>query len=156
MAPPARRELLERTLEGLLAAPPEGLRPGLCLDRVYDYPWVPPGLTQFGYEPHVHSRGEEARLLREGARARRWVVESTFAWLVLFRRLKISHERLATTRSTYRVPGPARSRLERVRLSQLAAANLRSARDRRRGVRHSAPTTCATHSLRCSWLKVDR
>ena len=39
--------------------------------------------------------------MREGARARRWVVESTFAWLVLFRRLKISHERLATTRSAF-------------------------------------------------------
>jgi transposase len=54
-----------------------------------------------GYEPHVHARGEEARLVREGARARRWVVESTFAWLVLFRRLKISHERLAATRNAF-------------------------------------------------------
>jgi transposase len=94
-------KLLERTLEGLLAAPPEGLRPGVCLDRGYDYPWVRPRLCELGYEPHVHSRGEEARLIREGARARRWVVESTFAWLVLFRRLKISHERLAATRSAF-------------------------------------------------------
>jgi putative transposase len=94
-------KLLERTLEGLLAAPPEGLRPGLCLDRGYDYPWVRPRLSELGYEPHVHSRGEEARLIRAGARARRWVVESTFAWLVLFRRLKISHERLAATRSAF-------------------------------------------------------
>ena len=94
-------KLLERRLEGLLAAPPEGLRPGLCLDRGYDYPWVRPRLAELGYEPHLHSRGEEARLIREGARARRWVVESTFAWLVLFRRLKISHERLAATRSAF-------------------------------------------------------
>ncbi len=94
-------KLLERTLEGLLASPPEGLRPGLCLDRGYDYPWVRPRLDELGYEPHVHARGEEARLIRKGRRARRWVVASTFAWLVLFRRLKISHERLAATRSAF-------------------------------------------------------
>ena len=93
-------KLLERTLEGLLAAPPEGLRPGLCLDRGYDYPWVRPRLAELATSPRALTRRRGAahpRRRPSTALARR----KTFAWLVLFRRLKISHERLATTRSAF-------------------------------------------------------
>ncbi len=55
------------------------------------------GLNELGYQPHVRSRREETAHQHAGGRARRWVVETTFAWLVLFRRLKISYERLHTT-----------------------------------------------------------
>ena len=93
--------LLLPTLDALIAAPPDGSRPGLCLDRGYDYPWVRPYLTELGYRPHVRGRHDETRARRRGARARRWVVEATFAWLVLFRRLKISYERLHATRRAF-------------------------------------------------------
>ena len=93
--------LLLPTLEALITAPPAGVVPGLCLDRGYDYPWVRPQLSELGYRPHVRARNDETRARQHGSRARRWVVEATFAWLVLFRRPKISYERLATTRRAF-------------------------------------------------------
>lgn len=93
--------LLQPTLDALILPPPNGIQPGLCLDRGYDYPWVRPRLSDLGYQPHVRSRQEEIAERHAGGRARRWVVEATFAWLVLFRRLKISYERLATTRQAF-------------------------------------------------------
>jgi transposase len=93
--------LLKPTLQALILAPPDGLTPGICLDRGYDYPWVTPHLEGLGYEPHIRSRKQETRERHAGARARRWVVEATFASLVLFRRLKISYERLASTRQAF-------------------------------------------------------
>lgn len=93
--------LLEPTLAALNLLPPEELRPGLCLDRGYDYRWVAPRLETLGFQAHIRSRRDETRLRHRGGRARRWVVEATFAWLVLFRRLKISYERLAITRHAF-------------------------------------------------------
>jgi transposase len=58
-------------------------------------------LVERGYRPHVRGRRDEHRARRRGARARRWVVEAAFAWLCLFRRLKISYERHHTTRQAF-------------------------------------------------------
>lgn len=93
--------LLEPTLSALIVAPPDGTEPGLCLDRGYDYRWIPARLGDLGYRLHIRSRRDEHQARHAGGRARRWVVEATFAWLVLFRRLKISYERLHTTRRAF-------------------------------------------------------
>jgi putative transposase len=94
-------KLLEPTLTTLRIAVPVGVRPGVCLDRGYDTHAARRCVERLGFEPHVRSRTQELQLVHHGGRARRWVVEATFAWLVLFRRLKISYERLAITRIAF-------------------------------------------------------
>ena len=46
---------------------------GVCLDKAYDHNFVRELLAEMGFTPHIRSRGEEARMLREdlGERARR-------------------------------------------------------------------------------------
>ncbi len=53
-------------------------------------------LLGLGFTPHIRSRGEEAKDIREnGIKARRWVVERTLSWLNRFRRLRIRWEKKA-------------------------------------------------------------
>ena len=65
--------------------------PALCLDKGYDFPEVYALAEEFGFRPHIRSRGEEqqARKREAGFRARRWVVERTQSWLNRFRGLLI-------------------------------------------------------------------
>ena len=64
---------------------------GVCLDKAYDHDFVRELLVDAGFTPHIRSRGEEARILREdrGERARRWVVERTHSWINRYRALLI-------------------------------------------------------------------
>jgi len=64
---------------------------GLCLDKAYDHNFVRELLEEARYTPHIRSRGEEARQLREdvGERARRWVVERVHSWINRYRGLLI-------------------------------------------------------------------
>ena len=87
-------KLVRETLASLQAAPPPaaaGQPLGLCLDKGYDYHEVRAVVEEFGFTPHIRSRGEEARAIRQGKgfRARRWVVERTHSWMNRFRRLLV-------------------------------------------------------------------
>ena len=64
---------------------------GVCLDKAYDHDFVRELLADLGFTPHIRSRGEEARDLREdlGERARRWVVERVHSWINRYRGLLI-------------------------------------------------------------------
>ncbi len=91
--------LLEATLETVpWPAWTDQTRRGLCLDKGYDYQRCHDELADWPVEPHIKSRRDERTERIDGARARRWVVERTFAWLNRFRRLLTSWERLASTR----------------------------------------------------------
>jgi putative transposase len=86
--------LVEETLQSVPVKRPEATRrapQGLCLDKGYDYAEVRGHALVQGYTPHIRSRGEEARLLRENSRrkARRWVVERTHSWLNRYRSILI-------------------------------------------------------------------
>jgi len=54
---------------------------------------------EFGFTAHIRSRGEKAQALKReaGFRARRWVVERTFAWLNRFRRILTRWEKRVDT-----------------------------------------------------------
>jgi ABC-type oligopeptide transport system substrate-binding subunit len=53
------------------------------LDKAYDHDFIRELLDDLKFTPHIRSRGEEARELREdlGERARRWVVERVHSWI---------------------------------------------------------------------------
>ena len=59
----------------------------LCLDKGYDYDRVDIEVYINGFEGHIRSRKEEKELC-PGKKARRWVVERTFAWLKGFRSIR--------------------------------------------------------------------
>jgi putative transposase len=64
---------------------------GVCLDKAYDHQFVRDLLTDLDLTPHICSRGEEAKDLREDPdrRARRWVVERIHLWINRYRGMLI-------------------------------------------------------------------
>jgi len=52
-------------------------------------------VRDYAYTPHIRSRGEEKKNLKEipGYRARRWVVERTHSWMNRFRHILIRWEK---------------------------------------------------------------
>jgi putative transposase len=71
---------------------------GMCLDKGYDYDEARFIVGGYGFTPHIRSRGEEARCIRdEGLEPRRWVVERTHSWMNRFRRILVRWEKRADT-----------------------------------------------------------
>lgn len=67
---------------------PTAERPhGVCLDKAYDHQFVRDILTNLDLTPHIRSRGEEAKDLKDDPdrRARRWVVERIHSWINRYR-----------------------------------------------------------------------
>ena len=64
---------------------------GMCLDKGYNFEEVRRTLEEFGFTAHIHSRGEEAKAIKQeaGFKARRWVVERPHGWLNRFRRILV-------------------------------------------------------------------
>lgn len=65
----------------------------LCLDKGYDYGFVEEIALDFGYTPHIRTRGEERQEKQEGKKPGRWVVERTHSWINRFRRLLVRWEK---------------------------------------------------------------
>ena len=85
-------KLAEPTLTGIMITrpdPTDQAPQGVCLDKAYDHNFVRDLLEELRYTPHIRSRGEEARQLREdvGERPRRWVVERVHSWINRYRGL---------------------------------------------------------------------
>lgn len=90
--------LLEETLARIVIdRPTSSSRSWLCLDlgyigrRIYEHVW------QIGMVPWIRGRRDERKAKRQGARARRWVVERSHSWLNRYRRLLIRWEKRADT-----------------------------------------------------------
>jgi len=89
-------KMAEATLANVQAVPCDpNEEQNLSLDKGFDYPEVGELARDYGYAPHIRSRGEEKRDLERipGYRARRWVVERTHSWMNRFRRLLIRWEK---------------------------------------------------------------
>ena len=87
-------KLTEPTILSIAIERPEATaqRPqGVCLEMAYDHDFVRELLAGLNFTPHIRSRGEEARDLRNdlGERTRRWVVERTHTWITRYRALLI-------------------------------------------------------------------
>jgi len=95
-------KLLRETLEATVVprpTPTEQAPQGLSLDKGYDYPECRHVVEEFGYTPHIRSRGEErhAKETNPGYKARRWVVERALSWINRFRKVLIRFEKLTRT-----------------------------------------------------------
>jgi putative transposase len=88
-------KMVEATLNNVQAFPRRrNEEQNLSLDKGFDYPEVSELVRDYGYTPHVRSRGEEEISERiPGYRARRWVVERTHSWMNRFRRLLVRWEK---------------------------------------------------------------
>ena len=71
----------------------------MCLDKGYDYKEARKVVADNNFTPHIRSRGEEKRSIKEepGYKARRWVVERVFSWINRFRRLLVRWEKKEET-----------------------------------------------------------
>lgn len=90
--------MVRETIQSIPIKRPEPTRQkpqGLCLDKGYDYDPVRQILVEFGFTAHIHSRGEEAKAIKQqaGFKARRWVCERTHSWFNRFRRILIRWEK---------------------------------------------------------------
>ena len=88
------KKMVEETLNSIPVDRPKRTRrkkQGICMDKGYDHADTRQILFDFGYTPHVRSRGEEKIDLSTipGYRARRWVVERTLAWLGKRRSIRV-------------------------------------------------------------------
>ena len=95
----ANRSGFKMTQETIESTPgerpmPTRVRPqGMRLDKRYDYDEARFVVDGYGFTPHVRSRGEEARCMREeGFEPRRWVVERTHSRMNRFRRILVRWE----------------------------------------------------------------
>ena len=91
-------KLVRATIESIVIERPEPTQEqpqGMCLDK--DFEEVRDTLVEFGFTAHIRSRGEEAQALKRdaGEKARRWVVERTFAWLSKCSALLVRYEKKA-------------------------------------------------------------
>jgi putative transposase len=83
-------KLCEETIESVPIERPDPTleQPqGVCLDKAYDHDFVRELLVKLDLTPHIRSRGEEVRELREdlGERPRRWVCERIHSWINRYR-----------------------------------------------------------------------
>jgi len=67
----------------------------LCGDKGYDSKNARAAIIKRGYVPHIRSRGEEVKAMKQNAKRkpRRWVVERTLSWLNRFRKLLTRFEK---------------------------------------------------------------
>jgi transposase len=61
----------------------------MCPGRGCDYPAVRAAVAGFGFTARMRSRGEEAKAVGRGRKARRWVVERSRSWVNGFRGLLV-------------------------------------------------------------------
>jgi transposase len=91
-------KLLTITLDKMVCKRPrprKGRPQRLCADAGYKGDPATRAVLARLYRPHIKQRKEEAdaKRLKPGYKARRWVVERTHSWLNRFRKLLVSFEK---------------------------------------------------------------
>jgi len=90
-------KLLDATIEAVVVERPKPTpkQPQhLCLDKAYDNAPTREVIAQQGYTPHIRPiKEEQKKQRRRGAKARRWVVERTLAWLSKCRALLVRYDK---------------------------------------------------------------
>lgn len=84
-----------KVIEQVVAEGEEPVEENLCADAGYESKKAKEEIQEYGYVPHVRSRGEEiaSKVLHPDYKARRWVIEVSHSWYNLFRKLTIRYEK---------------------------------------------------------------
>ncbi len=89
---------VERVLQSVVLDPPANKPRHLCADKAYDSAAARKIMCEYGYVPHVRSRGEDVEAKRrEGSKARRWIVECAHSWFNRFRKILVRYEKTAAS-----------------------------------------------------------
>ena len=84
-------------LSGVVIKKPDNFVQNLCADKGYFGKPAMQVMIKYGYIPHVRARGEEAKAIKQGQKARRWIVEVTHAWFNQFRKILVRYEKLQSS-----------------------------------------------------------
>jgi putative transposase len=92
------QKLLHETLEAIVVDRPEPTESNpqhLCLDAAYDNPTGREAAAQGKYTPHIRRVKDAKKKSKrsKGQKARRWVVERTFAWLCKCRAILVRYDK---------------------------------------------------------------
>lgn len=85
---------VEPVLSGVVIKKPDNIVQNLCADKGYYGKPAMQIMIKYQYIPHVRARGEEARAIKQGLKARRWIVEVAHAWFNQFRKILVRYEKL--------------------------------------------------------------
>lgn len=86
---------LEEVLNERIIDPKEETEENLCADAGYTGETATQIMVDYGFIPHVRSRGEEKVNMKKGYKARRWIVEVAHSWFNRFRKLLVRFEKKA-------------------------------------------------------------
>ena len=78
---------VEAVLKSRVRKPRGKTKQNLCADAGYQGKESEKTMKMYRYTPHIRPRGEEKKAIKEGYKARRWVVEVAHSWFNRFRKL---------------------------------------------------------------------
>lgn len=88
---------VESVLSGVVIKRPDNIVQNLCADKGYFGKSAMQLIIKYGYIPHVRARGEEAKAIKQGQKAHRWIVEVAHAWFNCFRKILVRYEKLKSS-----------------------------------------------------------
>lgn len=84
---------VEAVLKSRVRKPRGKTKQNLCADAGYQGKESEKTMKKYRYTPHIRPRGEEKKAIKEGYKARRWVVEVAHSWFNRFRKLLVRFEK---------------------------------------------------------------
>ena len=88
---------VEAVLKSRVRKPRGKTKQNLCADAGYKGKESEKTMKMYRYTPHIRPRGEEKKAIKEGYKARRWVVEVAHSWFNRFRKLLVRFEKTTSS-----------------------------------------------------------
>ena len=84
---------VEAVLKSRVRKPRGKTKQNLCADAGYQGKESEKTMKKYHYTPHIRPRGEEKKAIKQGYKARRWIVEVAHSWFNRFRKLLVRFEK---------------------------------------------------------------
>ena len=88
---------VEAVLKSRVRKPRGKTKQNLCADAGYQGKESEKTMKKYRYTPHIRPRGEEKKAIKEGYKARRWIVEVAHSWFNRFRKLLVRFEKTTSS-----------------------------------------------------------
>ncbi len=89
---------VENVLKSRMRKPRGRVKQHLCADAGYIGERTEEIMKRYRYVPHIRPRGEEKIAIKNGYKAKRWIVEVAHSWFNRFRKILVRFEK---TNSSY-------------------------------------------------------